>query len=713
MLKLRFPGGEHAEVDLTKKHYTIGRKPDNDIALQKETISGLHAELIKTDSGWTIVDLGSRNGTFVRKADAPGKREGVTGQTLLSAWDIVEFETLKAELVDSDSIRPTVIVQRPISGAPQNQQPRAGQSTGRNLGSLRITKGPEVGSTYLLNSEVVKIGRQTGNDFILKDPTVSKQHCQLTFNGRSWSVENFSVSNGTFVNKSRITEQRILKSGDSLKLGDVVLVLTTDYQVARPAEPGTGSADVSVSAPASSSSFSTSAQTVFATPSRLQTSKRLYAILGLLVVLAVVTTGYWYFFLNQGGGSCDTPLQGALKWQVKISQSGQVFSTSAMADINNDGNLDLITGDSSGELLALDGREGKKIFGVRLPGQIIGSVNTANLDNKPGKEVAVGNTTGLVIAYNFKGQEVWRSEQKKDLGGINNRPVFAHINKDDILDLVVPTKNKGLVALDGERGFLLWESPALFKGEVTSSPLVADVNGDGTTDFVAINQNTGKIVALVSVPENSSPQYIWESTLPPGTYASPALLRHKEGIYIVTSATDKLICLNGKNGKTVWQYEIKGEYFSSPLCFDANGDGENDVVAVTTPGYVSVLDGGTGEVYWDRKLKNGVQASPALYDFNMDGILDILMLDNQGNMLVLDGDKGRVIWEMKVPKADSFIASPVIGDLIPDKQGAMEVACVAKNGWISTIQLNRRIDKDTAVWPVFLGNDQHALPVAK
>ena len=47
---------------------TIGREPDNDVALDDPLASRHHAELLQIDGSWSIVDRGSVNGTFVNDA---------------------------------------------------------------------------------------------------------------------------------------------------------------------------------------------------------------------------------------------------------------------------------------------------------------------------------------------------------------------------------------------------------------------------------------------------------------------------------------------------------------------------------------------------------------------------------------------------------------------------------------------------------------------
>ncbi|CAK0761621.1 putative FHA domain-containing protein [Gammaproteobacteria bacterium] len=53
------------EIPLVKETTTIGRNKDNDIVLDNLSASGHHAQVIQTDSKYTVEDLGSTNGTLV------------------------------------------------------------------------------------------------------------------------------------------------------------------------------------------------------------------------------------------------------------------------------------------------------------------------------------------------------------------------------------------------------------------------------------------------------------------------------------------------------------------------------------------------------------------------------------------------------------------------------------------------------------------------
>ncbi len=70
-LTLRTPGQPLTRLPLEKRLYTIGRGPDNDIVLAVDGVSRHHARLQATPSGWSVVDLGGINGTFLQERRLP------------------------------------------------------------------------------------------------------------------------------------------------------------------------------------------------------------------------------------------------------------------------------------------------------------------------------------------------------------------------------------------------------------------------------------------------------------------------------------------------------------------------------------------------------------------------------------------------------------------------------------------------------------------
>jgi pSer/pThr/pTyr-binding forkhead associated (FHA) protein len=71
------PSGEKLEYLIDQHEVEIGKAPHNQIVLTDPTVSNTHAVILVRDGGYSIVDLGSRNGTYVN-----GERLGTHAHTL-------------------------------------------------------------------------------------------------------------------------------------------------------------------------------------------------------------------------------------------------------------------------------------------------------------------------------------------------------------------------------------------------------------------------------------------------------------------------------------------------------------------------------------------------------------------------------------------------------------------------------------------------------
>jgi hypothetical protein len=67
------------------------------------------------------------------------------------------------------------------------------------------------------------LGSQAGNDLILRDRYVSGHHARLRWDGVSWWVEDLNSTNGTFINRQRVSPGVPvgLTSGCVLEIGDL------------------------------------------------------------------------------------------------------------------------------------------------------------------------------------------------------------------------------------------------------------------------------------------------------------------------------------------------------------------------------------------------------------------------------------------------------------------------------------------------------------
>jgi FHA domain len=87
---------------------------------------------------------------------------------------------------------------------------------------VRKPSGPEL---IPLTGQRVTVGKlRTCVVSLDQDPTVSRMHALLENFGSAWSIRDLGSRNGSYVNGERITEERLLRSGDELRLGTSRLI---------------------------------------------------------------------------------------------------------------------------------------------------------------------------------------------------------------------------------------------------------------------------------------------------------------------------------------------------------------------------------------------------------------------------------------------------------------------------------------------------------
>ncbi len=94
-----------------------------------------------------------------------------------------------------------------------------------NLPRLVWQIGSGTPQTFLLTKPVTTIGRVGGNDIILPEPSVSRQHARIERSGTRCILVDLGSLNGTLVNNERIEQERDLANGDVIRIGH------TDIQV--------------------------------------------------------------------------------------------------------------------------------------------------------------------------------------------------------------------------------------------------------------------------------------------------------------------------------------------------------------------------------------------------------------------------------------------------------------------------------------------------
>ena len=90
--------------------------------------------------------------------------------------------------------------------------------SGSERAMLVIHRGPAQGSRFLLDTDVVLIGRSPESDVFLDDVTVSRKHAQILRTNSEFSISDSHSLNGTYVNSISVTNE-VLRMGDEIQIG--------------------------------------------------------------------------------------------------------------------------------------------------------------------------------------------------------------------------------------------------------------------------------------------------------------------------------------------------------------------------------------------------------------------------------------------------------------------------------------------------------------
>jgi Nif-specific regulatory protein len=98
---------------------------------------------------------------------------------------------------------------------------------------LEAIAGPLKGSTISLGDDEVSIGREPSNSVSLLDASVSRRHCLIKREDEGFKIRDLNSRNSTFVNGVPVTE-RVLASGDEIKIGSSLLVFVLPHMTPTP-----------------------------------------------------------------------------------------------------------------------------------------------------------------------------------------------------------------------------------------------------------------------------------------------------------------------------------------------------------------------------------------------------------------------------------------------------------------------------------------------
>jgi outer membrane protein assembly factor BamB len=318
---------------------------------------------------------------------------------------------------------------------------------------------------------------------------------------------------------------------------------------------------------------------------------------GDLDVGGIAVDGGKVYFGTDNSQVIAATLEGRVLWTARAK--GKVRPAPALGDLDGDKQIDVVVGDESGELMAIDGKNGSRIWTVVTGGNsnnakgFIGAAAIRDLDGDGLDDVIAGARDGVLAAYRGKdGKVLWQAGSDS---GIHASPSLVDFDQDGKPEVLAAWSYCDVAILDGATGRKRWSAEL-------------------SLDSAGIE----------------------------GLFGSPIPLAGSPGVLIVPTAwwgKDDGVVGHGPLARDFKTFE--GRVSSTAVVTDLNGDGVREAILGTEKGLLIALqpDGGYGKL---ATLGGPIEASAMIVDTDGDGTYELLVASNDGKLTCFEtGSRAR------------------------------------------------------------------------
>lgn len=135
---------------------------------------------------------------------------------LLWLFIVAALRVVRSDLSAASGLRANMPIPRLRAG--RGERKRAARQ-------LVVTAGALAGTRITLDGRPILMGRADDSTLVLDDDYASTRHARLGFSGGDWFLEDLGSTNGTYLDRAKVTAPTRVPPGTPIRIGKTVIEL--------------------------------------------------------------------------------------------------------------------------------------------------------------------------------------------------------------------------------------------------------------------------------------------------------------------------------------------------------------------------------------------------------------------------------------------------------------------------------------------------------